>query len=66
MNVKKIKRVCIQRFGVMREEFVRFLRQLELRKKKIQKLLPFLEFITWSVLKADSKVSQNTFKIRPK
>ncbi|KAA0716930.1 E3 ubiquitin-protein ligase TRIM39 [Triplophysa tibetana] len=44
-----------ERFGVMREEFVRFLRQLELRKKKIQKLLPFLEFITWSVLKAESK-----------
>ncbi|XP_057205649.1 nuclear factor 7, ovary [Triplophysa rosa] len=44
-----------ERFGVMREELVQFLRQLELRKKKIRTLLPFLEFITWSILKADSK-----------
>nr|XP_055054974.1 E3 ubiquitin-protein ligase TRIM39 isoform X1 [Misgurnus anguillicaudatus] len=42
-----------ERFGVTREELIQLLRQLELRKKKV--LLPFLEFLTWSVLKEDNK-----------
>ncbi|XP_051974262.1 zinc-binding protein A33 [Xyrauchen texanus] len=43
--------------GVMREELAQFLRLLELKKNKnkVASLLPFLEFITWSLLKEDSK-----------
>ncbi|KAL6464109.1 hypothetical protein MHYP_G00285000 [Metynnis hypsauchen] len=39
--------------GVMREELAQILRQLELKKKKLLTLLPFLEFITWSLLRHD-------------
>ncbi|XP_049339476.1 E3 ubiquitin-protein ligase TRIM39 [Astyanax mexicanus] len=39
--------------GVMREELAQTLRQLELKKKKLLTLLPFLEFVTWSLLKHD-------------
>ncbi|KAK7164358.1 hypothetical protein R3I94_002913 [Phoxinus phoxinus] len=41
--------------GVMRHELAQFLKQLELKKRKILTLLPFLEFITWSLLKQDSQ-----------
>ncbi|KAL2095242.1 hypothetical protein ACEWY4_009961 [Coilia grayii] len=44
-----------ERCGLMREELLRALRQLELRKKKLKMLLPLLEFITWSLLKEDSR-----------
>ncbi|XP_066508820.1 E3 ubiquitin-protein ligase TRIM21-like [Hoplias malabaricus] len=37
--------------GVVREELAQTLRQLELKKKKLLTLLPFLEFITWSLLR---------------
>ncbi len=47
---------CVQRCGVMRQEFAHFLKQLELKNRKILTLLPFLEFITWSLLKQDSQV----------
>ncbi|XP_059405269.1 butyrophilin subfamily 1 member A1-like [Carassius carassius] len=40
--------------GVMRQELARFLKQLELKKRKIL-TLSFLEFITWSLLKQDSQ-----------
>lgn len=46
----------VQRVGVMRQELAHFLKQLELKKRKILTLLPFLEFITWSLLKEDSQV----------
>ncbi|XP_067296317.1 E3 ubiquitin-protein ligase TRIM39 [Pseudorasbora parva] len=41
--------------GVMRHELAQFMKQLELKKRKILTLLPFLEFITWSLLKQDSQ-----------
>ncbi|KAK9974831.1 hypothetical protein ABG768_022899 [Culter alburnus] len=41
--------------GVMRQELAQFLKLLELKKRKILTLLPFLEFITWSLLKKDSQ-----------
>uniref|UniRef100_A0A8C1ZGB7 Si:ch211-114c12.5 n=1 Tax=Cyprinus carpio TaxID=7962 RepID=A0A8C1ZGB7_CYPCA len=44
-----------ERVGVMRQELAHFLKQLELKKRKILTLLPFLEFITWSLLKEDSQ-----------
>ncbi|XP_021332022.1 E3 ubiquitin-protein ligase TRIM69 [Danio rerio] len=44
-----------ERCGVMRQELAQFLKQLELKKRKILTLLPFLEFITWSLLKQDSQ-----------
>lgn len=47
---------CVQHCGVMRQELALFLKQLELKKRKILTLLPFLEFITWSLLKKDSQV----------
>lgn len=47
---------CVQHCGVMRQELAQFLKQLELKKRKILTLLPFLEFITWSLLKQDSQV----------
>jgi len=40
----------------MRHELAQFLKQLELKKRKILTLLPLLEFITWSLLKQDSQV----------
>ncbi|XP_073696431.1 uncharacterized protein [Garra rufa] len=41
--------------GVMRQELALFLKQLELKKKKILTLLPFLEFVTWSLLKQEGQ-----------
>ncbi|XP_028840443.1 E3 ubiquitin-protein ligase TRIM21-like [Denticeps clupeoides] len=43
--------------GVMSEELSQILKHLEPRKRKTINLLPFLEFITWSILKEDSTVS---------
>ncbi|XP_046876182.1 E3 ubiquitin-protein ligase TRIM39-like [Hypomesus transpacificus] len=43
-----------ERCGLMRDEVAQMLRQVELKKKKVGRLLPFLEFITWSLLKADA------------
>ncbi|XP_037333581.2 E3 ubiquitin-protein ligase TRIM39 [Pungitius pungitius] len=40
--------------GVESEELGKVLRQLGLKKKRLVKLLPLLEFITWSLLKEDS------------
>ncbi|XP_071025707.1 E3 ubiquitin-protein ligase TRIM39 [Oncorhynchus clarkii lewisi] len=40
-----------ERCGLMRDELTQMLRRLELNKKKLVILLPFLEFITWSLLK---------------
>ncbi|KAK1787771.1 hypothetical protein P4O66_016252 [Electrophorus voltai] len=39
--------------GMMRGELAQTFRQLELKKKKLEAMLPFLEFITWSLLKHD-------------
>ncbi|XP_064186004.1 butyrophilin subfamily 1 member A1 [Anguilla rostrata] len=41
--------------GVPGEELAQMLRMLGLRKKRLGSLLPLLEFITWSLLKEDSK-----------
>ncbi|XP_046905178.1 zinc-binding protein A33 [Hypomesus transpacificus] len=41
--------------GVQSEELGQVLRLLGLRKKRLVNLLPLLEFITWSLLKEDSK-----------
>lgn len=41
--------------GVPGEELAHTLRMLGLRKKRLVNLLPLLEFITWSLLKEDSK-----------
>ncbi|XP_036404346.1 E3 ubiquitin-protein ligase TRIM39 [Megalops cyprinoides] len=41
--------------GVPGEELAQMLRMLGLRKKRLVSLLPLLEFITWSLLKEDSK-----------
>ncbi|XP_064207679.1 E3 ubiquitin-protein ligase TRIM21-like [Anguilla rostrata] len=41
--------------GVTREDLGLMLHQLEVRKRKLANLLPFLEFITWSLLKDDNK-----------
>ncbi len=38
------------------DELARLLRLLGLKKKKLVSLMPLLEFITWSLLKEDSKV----------
>ncbi|XP_042579740.1 uncharacterized protein si:ch211-114c12.5 isoform X3 [Cyprinus carpio] len=43
------------RCGVMTQQLACFLKQLELKKGKILPLLPFLEFITWSLLNQDSQ-----------
>lgn len=51
---------CEKSCGLMREELLQTLRNLELRKKKLKTLLPFLEFLTWSLLKEDSKVRYRT------
>ncbi|XP_028284974.1 E3 ubiquitin-protein ligase TRIM39 isoform X1 [Parambassis ranga] len=45
---------AIESCGVPSEELGRVLRLLTLKKKKLVKLLPLLEFITWSLLKKDS------------
>ncbi|XP_026854220.2 E3 ubiquitin-protein ligase TRIM39 isoform X2 [Electrophorus electricus] len=42
--------------GMMRGELAQTFRQLELKKKKLEAMLPFLEFITWSLLKHDQDV----------
>ncbi|XP_041751261.1 E3 ubiquitin-protein ligase TRIM39 [Coregonus clupeaformis] len=42
-----------ERCGLMRDELTQMLRRLELNKKKLVTLLPFLEFITWSLLKEE-------------
>ena len=53
--------VSIQRCGLMRDELTQILRRLELNKKKLVTLLPFLEFITWSLLKEqDSSTVRHT------
>ncbi|XP_029104807.1 E3 ubiquitin-protein ligase TRIM39 [Scleropages formosus] len=44
-------------YGVPREELAKMLRHLEVRKRKLVNLFPFLEFITWCLLKEDSKAS---------
>ncbi|XP_041947522.1 zinc-binding protein A33 [Alosa sapidissima] len=56
---KELQRIT-ESCGLMREEILQALRLLELRKKKLMMtLLPFLEFITWSMLKEDrDSVSQ--------
>ncbi|KAJ8338213.1 hypothetical protein SKAU_G00371790 [Synaphobranchus kaupii] len=41
--------------GVPGDELAQMLRMLGLRKKRLVSLLPLLEFITWSLLKEDSK-----------
>ncbi|KAI4900287.1 hypothetical protein NFI96_000031 [Prochilodus magdalenae] len=41
--------------GVMGDELGQTLRLLGLRKKRLVSLMPLLEFITWSLLKEDSK-----------
>ncbi|KAL0970388.1 hypothetical protein UPYG_G00241290 [Umbra pygmaea] len=41
--------------GVQSEELSKVLRMLCLRKNRLANLLPLLEFITWSLLKKDSK-----------
>ncbi|XP_062341610.1 E3 ubiquitin-protein ligase TRIM39-like [Osmerus eperlanus] len=43
-----------ERCGLMKDEVAQMLRQVELKKKKVGRLLPFLEFITWSLLKDDA------------
>ncbi|XP_035639306.2 uncharacterized protein LOC118391916 [Oncorhynchus keta] len=43
--------------GVQSDELGKVLRLLGLRKKRLVNLLPLLEFITWSLLKEDCKVS---------
>lgn len=49
--------LSVQSYGVPGEELAQMLRVLGLRKKRLVNLLPLLEFITWSLLKEDSKVS---------
>ncbi|XP_062391703.1 E3 ubiquitin-protein ligase TRIM39 [Sardina pilchardus] len=60
MEWAKELQTVTERCGLMREELLQALRQLQLRKKKLMMtLLPFLEFITWSMLKEDrDSVSQ--------
>ncbi|KAJ8254806.1 hypothetical protein GJAV_G00197540 [Gymnothorax javanicus] len=41
--------------GMQREELAHALQMFGLRKKRVASLLPLLEFITWSMLKEDSK-----------
>ncbi|XP_035389451.1 E3 ubiquitin-protein ligase TRIM39 [Electrophorus electricus] len=41
--------------GMLGEELTQTLRLLGLRKKRLVSLMPLLEFITWSLLKEDSK-----------
>ncbi|TRY99376.1 hypothetical protein DNTS_014906, partial [Danionella cerebrum] len=41
--------------GMLGEELAQMLRLLGLRKKKLAYIMPLLEFITWSLLKEDSK-----------
>ncbi|XP_073684764.1 uncharacterized protein [Garra rufa] len=41
--------------GVLGDDLARLLRVLGLKKKKLVSLMPLLEFITWSLLKEDSK-----------
>ncbi|XP_066522742.1 E3 ubiquitin-protein ligase TRIM39 [Hoplias malabaricus] len=44
-----------ERCGMLGEELAQTLRLLGLRKKRLVSLMPLLEFITWSLLKEDSK-----------
>jgi len=46
----------MQSSGMLGDELARLLRLLGLKKKKLVSLMPLLEFITWSLLKEDSKV----------
>ncbi|TRY81545.1 hypothetical protein DNTS_012073 [Danionella cerebrum] len=41
--------------GVRRHDLALFLKQLELNKRKSLSLLPFLEFLTWSLLKQENQ-----------
>nr|XP_023680469.1 E3 ubiquitin-protein ligase TRIM39-like isoform X1 [Paramormyrops kingsleyae]XP_023680470.1 E3 ubiquitin-protein ligase TRIM39-like isoform X1 [Paramormyrops kingsleyae] len=43
--------------GIPQEELAKLLRHLEVRKRRLMSVLPFLEFITWCLLKEDSKAS---------
>lgn len=49
-----------QSCGVESEELGKVLRMLGVKKKRLFKLLPLLEFITWSLLKDDSSVRNTT------
>ncbi|XP_010901299.2 E3 ubiquitin-protein ligase TRIM39 [Esox lucius] len=49
---KELKSVT-EKCGLMNDELTHMLRQLELNKKKTVTLFPFLEFITWSLLKEE-------------
>lgn len=51
---KEIKSVS-ESSGMLGDELARLLRLLGLKKKKLVSLMPLLEFITWSLLKEDSK-----------
>lgn len=48
--------LCWQNCGVPSEELGKVLRLLALKKKRLLRLLPLLEFITWSLLKEESTV----------
>lgn len=48
--------MCLQSCGVERNELGKMLRLLGLKKKPLTKLLPLMEFITWSLLKEDNTV----------
>ncbi|MEQ2194149.1 hypothetical protein XENOCAPTIV_024431, partial [Xenoophorus captivus] len=49
--------------GVQSEELGKVLRLLGIKKKRLYKLLPLLEFITWSLLKEDSTVRNMTYEV---
>lgn len=48
--------LSLQNCGIPQEELAKLLRHLEVRKRRLVNVLPFLEFITWCLLKEDSKV----------
>uniref|UniRef100_A0A3B5KW75 Si:dkey-219e21.2 n=1 Tax=Xiphophorus couchianus TaxID=32473 RepID=A0A3B5KW75_9TELE len=50
----------LQSCGVPSEELGKVLRLLGIKKKRLYKLLPLLEFITWSLLKEDNTVRNLT------
>ncbi|XP_056324834.1 nuclear factor 7, ovary [Danio aesculapii] len=51
---KEIQSVS-ERCGMLGDELAQMLRLLGLRKKRLATLMPLLEFITWSLLKEESK-----------
>lgn len=53
-NLKRL--FVLQRCGVQSDELGKVLRVLTLKKNRLIRLMPLLEFITWSLLKEGSTV----------